>query len=534
LNLDGSPALSYDARVPEQTSSNASGPQLTPDLRLFGRYVLKRQLGVGGMGAVWLAHDEKLDRTVALKFLSGELRAQPAAIERLKRETKHSLSLTHPNIVRIYDFVQDDSHAAIAMEYVEGWSLWAMKVDKPCRCFTAEEITPWVQQLCSAVDYAHNAVGIVHRDIKPPNLLINQRGQLKITDFGLARNLATTPGAQTTQTPVLGTLGYMSPQQAAGAEPSVLDDIYSIGATIYDLLTGTPPFYKGEIYAQLRESTPPTIAERLHELGIQGIDIPLAWEETVAACLDKEPAGRPKSASEVARRIFAHTRRTHRPSPVAEPNPARARTPRNLLAYALIFLGIVIAAGAIHVGSQLARSRNGSSPPVSAAAVTSPPLLATRVYAAVDDFIVDVYHNGQKLSDTRRKVVNEVFGASSEQLDVTVREGDWLVFNVVNNRLRWNGAYYFGVAGVKDDSSIGFVSELETGRWSVCDNPADAPRFISQRDYLAGNRAQPVARPWVHGDNVIKGFVKGWQGQGIWGTNRNTWIKFRAVKISPQ
>jgi serine/threonine protein kinase len=524
--------------VPEPTSSDTSGPQLTPDLKLFGRYLLKRQLGVGGMGSVWLARDEKLDRTVALKFLSGELRAQSAAIERLKRETKHSLSLTHPNIVRIYDFVQDESHAAIAMEYVEGWSLWAMKVDKPCRCFTVEEITPWVQQLCSAVDYAHNTVGIVHRDIKPPNLLVDQRGQLKITDFGLARNLAVTPSAQTTQMPVLGTPGYMSPQQAAGAEPSVLDDIYSIGATIYDLLTGTPPFYKGEIYAQLRESTPPTMAERLHELGIQGIDIPLAWEETVAACLDKEPAQRPKSALEVARRLFTHTRRAHRPvpepAPVTEPEPARSTTSRNLLAYALIFLAIVIAAAAVHVSSQLARSRHGPASASSSATAPSPAIIATKVYAAVDDFIVDVYHNGQKVSDTRRKIVNEVFGASSEQLDITVREGDWLVFNVVNNRLRWNGAYYFGVAGVKDDNSVGFVSELESGRWSVCDDPGDAPRFISQRDSLANNRAQPVIRPWVHGDNVIKGFVKDWEGRGIWGTNRNTWIKFRAVKISPR
>src|SRR4026207_550137 len=111
-----------------ETASVSPGPALTPETRLFGRYLLKRQLGAGGMGAVWLAHDEKLDRVVALKFLSGELLGQPVAIERLKRETKHSLSLTHPNIVRIYDFVQDDQHAAIALEYVEGWAVWAMKV----------------------------------------------------------------------------------------------------------------------------------------------------------------------------------------------------------------------------------------------------------------------------------------------------------------------------------------------------------------------------------------------------------------------
>src|SRR5688572_7980143 len=327
--------------------TSAKSPQFAPGMKLFGRYILKRQIGQGGMGAVWLARDEKLDRIVALKFLSGEVLEHPVAVERLKRETKHSLSLTHPNIVRIYDFVQDEQHAAIAMEYVEGWSLWAMKVDRPNRCFTVEEIGPWIQQLCSAVDYAHNSVGIVHRDIKPPNLLIDQRGQLKVTDFGLARNLTATPSPHTTQLPILGTMGYMSPQQAAGEEPSILDDVYAIGATVYDLLTGTPPFYKGEIFAQLRESTPPAMAERLHELGVHDVHIPWAWEETVAACLDKSPALRPKSAAEISRRLFAESRRSERRATPAAPEPTptvnepkREMTisrPRSHLSYALVF-----------------------------------------------------------------------------------------------------------------------------------------------------------------------------------------------------
>src|SRR6185369_2922206 len=172
----------------------------------------------------------------------------------------------------------------------------------------------------------------------------------------------TLSSTQTTQMSIVGTIGYMSPQQASGSEASVLDDIYAIGATIYDLLTGTPPFYKGEVYAQLRESTPPPMAERLHELGIQGVDIPLAWEETVAACLDKEAARRPKSAAEVARCLFADKRRSRRPPP--EPPPVTAEEPvrpparRNPLAYALVFLGFVIAASALYIGSQLGRARN--------------------------------------------------------------------------------------------------------------------------------------------------------------------------------
>jgi Protein kinase domain len=414
-----------------------------------------------------------------------------------------------------------------------------MKVDKPNRCFTVDEITPWIQQLCSAVDYAHNAVGVVHRDIKPPNLLIDERGQLKITDFGLARNLTTVAGPHTTQLPVLGTLGYMSPQQAAGEDASVLDDIYAIGATIFDLLTGTPPFYKGEIYAQLRESAPPAMAERLHELGIQGVDIPLAWEETVAACLEREPVRRPKSAAEVSRRLFAPPRRRVEapppPPPPEEPEPDVAPDRRSSLTYALVFLGVVIAASALYIGSQLGR-RGGDTKRGGQSAAASVPALANTIYAVVDDFIVDVYHNGQKIPDNQRQVANEVFGATSEKINTTVREGDWLVFNVVNNRLRWNGAYYFGVAGIREDNTIGFVSELESGRWSVCDNPGDAPKFIAQRDYLAANGAQAVGKPWAHGDNMLKEFIRSSPPDGlvtppqaIWGTNRNTWIKFRAL-----
>jgi hypothetical protein len=145
---------------------------------------------------------------------------------------------------------------------------------------------------------------------------------------------------------------------------------------------------------------------------------------------------------------------------------------------------------------------------------------------------VDIYHNGEKVGDEKRKLVNEVFGASAEKIDLVVKEGDWLVFNVVNNRLRWNGAYYFAVGGVKEDGSQGFASELGSGRWSVCDNPSDVNRFISDAGYLSKNPARPVERPWQYGDDLMKGMVKGWDGSAIWGTNRNTWIKFRALPVA--
>jgi len=155
--------------------------------------------------------------------------------------------------------------------------------------------------------------------------------------------------------------------------------------------------------------------------------------------------------------------------------------------------------------------------------------VAQYVITVADDFIVDVYLNGERVPDARRKLLLERFGATVERIDVPVRRGDWLVFNVVNNRLRWGGAYYFAAAGIqKDETSVGFTTELDSGRWSCCDNPGNVARFISDRDFLASNSAQPVQRPWHEGDRIMSRHVKGWSGAPLWGSTRNTWIKFVA------
>lgn len=305
-------------------------------------------VGRGGMGLVWLARDEKLQQDVALKFLSDEMLHDPTAVERLKRETRHSLQLTHPNILRIYDFVEDARFAAIVMEYVDGWSLWAMKVDRPEQRFPREEIVPWVRQLCAALDYAHGGVRIVHRDLKPSNLLIDARNQLKISDFGIAWSL-TPSGNDTTTHPVLGTINYMSPQQARGEEPSVADDVYSLGATIYELITGTPPFYKGELYLQVCEGTPPGMSDRLLERGIEDTSIPWHWEETIAACLAKDPGSRPSSVMEVLHRLETpgtspRTARVEAPVETEEPFERPKLPLRKILVNGSIVLAIGISA----------------------------------------------------------------------------------------------------------------------------------------------------------------------------------------------
>ncbi len=271
--------------------------------KVFGRYTLTRLLGRGGMGVVWLAHDDKLERDVAVKFLPEVMMGDKLALADLKRETKRSLELTHPHIVRIYDFVDDARTAGIAMEYIAGETLGNARVDKPGRCFEVAELAAWVAQLCSALDYAHGVAQVVHRDLKPANLMVDARGHLKVTDFGIASSISDSVSRVSKQAGTSGTPMYMSPQQMMGEKPAASDDIYALGATLFDLLTGKPPFHTGNILMQVQTKVPPTIAARRAELGHAGAPIPAEWEATIAACLAKDPAERPQSAGEVAERL---------------------------------------------------------------------------------------------------------------------------------------------------------------------------------------------------------------------------------------
>ena len=141
------------------------------------------------MGIVWLAHDEELERDVALKFLPDLMVQDRALLDQLKRETKRCLELTHPHIVRIYDFVHDERSGCISMEYVDGETLSNLRAEKEQKVFEPNDLRV-DGQLCDALDYAHNRAKVIHRDLKPANLMVNQRGDLKVSDFGIARSLA--------------------------------------------------------------------------------------------------------------------------------------------------------------------------------------------------------------------------------------------------------------------------------------------------------------------------------------------------------
>lgn len=308
--------MSGDTSAPgsDATMRDFSGGQ-----KVFNRYTLIKTLGRGGMGVVWLARDDELERNVALKFLPELIVHDRAVLGDMKRETRRSLDLTHKNIVRIYDFVHSEQSGCISMEYIDGDTLSNLRADKPNKVFEPHELADWTSQLCDALDYAHNHARIIHRDLKPANLMVNQRGDLKVSDFGISRSLSDSVSMLTMERGRSGTLVFMSPQQLDGDRGSPLDDVYSFGATMYELITSKPPFSSGNVDRQIREKIPPLMGVRRKEFEIEGEMIDETWEKVVAACLAKDPARRPQSFVEIAQRLEIASPKTVRAERALQP-----------------------------------------------------------------------------------------------------------------------------------------------------------------------------------------------------------------------
>ncbi len=234
----------------------------------LGRYRLDRALGSGGMAIVYLAHDRELDRVVAVKRLADNLSHDRSFRDRFLREAQLAAPLSHPNVVRVYDFGHDgDGRPFIVMEYVEGGSLAeALARDG---ALSPARVVAVARDCCAGLACAH-AAGLVHRDLKPQNLLLDLDGRVKIADFGIARTLD--DGTSLTLTgSVLGTAGYLAPEQAGGAQVTAAADIYGLGVTLHQLATGTMP---GPDASQ---------------------PLPDPLRGAVAGCLDPDPARRPSA-----------------------------------------------------------------------------------------------------------------------------------------------------------------------------------------------------------------------------------------------
>jgi serine/threonine protein kinase len=293
----GDETRKIDSRLPEK---DASAYLASGFLVGGGRFTLLHELAKGGMGVVWLAHDERLSVSVALKFLGDKVRSDPSALSDLRQETHKSRMLSHPNIVRIYDLYEAPDEAPfISMEYVDGPSLWTLLKQQQGAFFTWDYLRPIVKQLCEALNYAHEE-GVIHRDLKPGNMLLGDKQRLRLADFGIAMRASAAVGvADAERFRGTGTLMYMSPQQFDGKPPDATDDIYALGATLYEFLSGHPPFFEHDIGYQVRHVLPAPLEERLLDLEIAN-EIPPAVAAMIMACLAKDPEKRPPTARAVA------------------------------------------------------------------------------------------------------------------------------------------------------------------------------------------------------------------------------------------
>lgn len=254
-----------------------------------GRYKLGSRIAIGGMGEVWEATDQIIGRTVAIKILKDEYLGDPGFLERFRAEARHAALVNHEGIANVYDYGEDDGSAFLVMELVPGEALSAILERE--RILSTDRVLDIIAQTATALHAAH-AVGLVHRDIKPGNLLITPDGRVKITDFGIARIADQVPLTATGQ--VMGTVQYLSPEQASGHPASPSTDIYSLGIVAYEALAGRRPF-TGEsqvaiAMAQINETAPAlpaTASESVSNL--------------VFACIAKNPADRPASAAQLAR-----------------------------------------------------------------------------------------------------------------------------------------------------------------------------------------------------------------------------------------
>ncbi len=328
---------------------------------LGGRYELDEVLGYGGMAEVYHGRDVRLGRDVAVKVLRSDLSRDPTFQARFRREAQSAASLNHPMIVSVYDTGQDDDDNPplpyIVMEYVEGPTLRDLLHNEGGR-LTPDRALEIVADVCAALEYSHRA-GIVHRDIKPGNVMLARDGTVKVMDFGIARAMAASSATVTQTAAVMGTAQYLSPEQAQGDAVDARSDVYSTGCLLYELLTGVPPFTGDSAvalaYQHVREDAPPP----------SEVDPDLSpdIDAVVLKALAKNPDNRYQDAGEMradllraiaGERVLATPLLREEPEPwrtraipvaPADPEPRRSRRPLAVLLGFLLLLGLLTGAG---------------------------------------------------------------------------------------------------------------------------------------------------------------------------------------------
>ncbi len=285
----------------ETTTPTTATPKLEVGQKLAGCYTLKEKISSPGALEIWLARDEELDKDITLHFLPPSVVADTRAMAELRQETKRNRQLIHPHILRVHDLIEEADWAAISMDHADAQSLASLLQVRPNHCFSVTEIKGWVSQICQSLEDAHK-VDLLHRDFTPDSVQIKKSGDVLLQNFGITRAvLDSLERSGTSAQPAR--LAYTSPQLLDGERPAKSDDIYSLGALIFELLTGQPPFRGGDLIPQIRKNVPPAMSELRASLNIGGEAVPKSWDREVAACLDKHTPARPKTAMELASKL---------------------------------------------------------------------------------------------------------------------------------------------------------------------------------------------------------------------------------------
>ena len=306
-----------------------------------GRYRIERTLGYGGMAVVYLAHDEELRRLVAIKVLAEHLSGDSAFRERFLQESRLASRLSHRNVVQVYDAGEADGRPYIVMEYVEGDTL----AERGKLAY--EDAVPLALQACAGLQHAH-AAGLVHRDVKPANLLVREDDVLKIADFGIARAAELTRLTQ--HGTVLGTAAYLAPEQAQGEEVTAAADLYSLGAVLYEVLTGRPTYQ----FDSLPELVALQASDAITPVRDLEPSVPEPVEAAVMHALARDPGFRPASAAAFGHELAAATELPTEPLlAIAISEPLRGRTYKSLpggSAWLWIAAAAALALGAVVLG----------------------------------------------------------------------------------------------------------------------------------------------------------------------------------------
>ncbi len=407
-----------DSPWEQPTVAAVPGRGFGPGARL-GRYVIVEQLGAGGMGMVYRAHDEKLDRVVAIKILTPGVLVSEKARSHFRRETLALARLNHAHIAALYDAGEQDGTDYIVMECVQGRSLRMALKSGP---MPVAEATRIVQQVAEALEEAHEH-GVVHRDLKPANVMITPKGNAKVLDFGVAKLLAGTDSSRsvTEASGVIGTPMYMSPEQALGKSVDKRTDLWSLGVLYYELLTGGPPFKRENSVAVLRA----VVADRCMPVRQARPDAPEEAERIVNKAMQKDPAQRYATAEEMTRDLSELLTRMTVPVSAIE-----QRSTRFLKALSAALLLLLLAGGAAgwwlyHRVAERSWAKEDAIPQIEGLLAARRPLAAFRVLKRARKYLPDDAHLRQLWNENTHlvSVASDPAGAQVSIQDYLTPDG---------------------------------------------------------------------------------------------------------------